>query len=162
MSPQSKSKPSKAKKESTFFDLLKQDHDKVRDLFEQIEEDEDGENREELFAGLQSEIQEHLQLEEKFFYPVLEQSEAAREKALESYEEHNVAKTVLGDLVGLDKEDERWDAKLKVLQEIVSHHLQEEEKNIFKLAKKVLEPDQIKQITGQIRQQKSETEKKAA
>ncbi len=160
MAPQSKL--SKAKKETTFFDLLKHDHDKVRDLFEQIEEDEDGENREKLFADLQSEIQEHLQLEEKFFYPALEQSENARDRALESYEEHNVAKTVLREFSGMSLEDERWDAKLKVLQEIVSHHLQEEEKNIFKLARKVLEPDQIKQITDQIKQKKSETEKKAA
>ncbi len=162
MAPQSKSNPAKTKKETTFFDILKQDHDKVRDLFEQIEEDEEGEKREELFAVLRSEITGHLALEEKFFYPVLEQSEAVRDKALESYEEHNVAKTVLGEFSGLDREDERWDAKLKVLQEIVSHHLQEEEKNIFKMAKKALEPDQIKQITDQIQQQKSVTEKKAA
>lgn len=163
MAPQSKTKPQqKGKKESTFFDLLRQDHDKVRDLFEQIEEDEEGENREELFSGLRSELQEHLQLEEKFFYPVLEQSDDTRDKALEAYEEHNVAKTVLGEFSNLDREDERWDAKIKVLREIVNHHLQEEEKNVFKLAKKALEQDQIKQITDQIRQQKSQMEKKAA
>ena len=47
-------------------------------------------------------------------------------------------------------------AKFKVLQEVVNHHLQEEEKNVFKMAKKVLEPDQIKQITDQIQQTKSQ------
>ncbi|OGW33869.1 MAG: hypothetical protein A2010_16480 [Nitrospirae bacterium GWD2_57_9] len=163
MSPQSKSKSSsKGKKEVTFIDLLKQDHDKVRDLLEQIEEDEEGENRRELFAGLQSEVQEHMELEEKFFYPALEQNEESSDKALESYEEHHVAKMVLGEFSGVDIEDDRWMAKFKVFQEIVSHHLQEEEKNIFKLVKNVLEPDRIKEITDQIRQMKSETEKKAA
>lgn len=164
MTPQSKSssKSSKGKKESSFFDILKQDHDKARDMFEQIEEDEKGENREELFSSLQSELTLHMELEENFFYPVMEQSDDLREKAMEAYEEHNVAKTVLGEFSGLDMDDERWDAKLKVLQEIVSHHMQEEEKNIFKLAKKALEPDQIKQITDQIMQQKSAEEKKAA
>lgn len=163
MAPQSKSKSSsKGKKEMTFFDILKQDHDKVRDIFGQIEEDEEGENREGLFTGLQSELQEHLELEEKFFYPVLEQSEDARKKALEAYEEHNVAKHVLKECSSLDFEDERWKAKVTVLQEIVSHHLQEEEKNIFKTAKSLLEKDQIQQITDQIMQQKSRMEKKAA
>ena len=103
-----------------------------------------------------------MELEEKFFYPVLEQNEASADKALESYEEHHVAKMVLGEFSGLDVEDDRWMAKFKVLQEIVSHHLQEEEKNVFKMVKKVMEPDQIKQITEQIQQMKSQAEKKAA
>ncbi len=155
-------KSPKGKKEITVFDLLKQDHDKVRDLFGQIEENEEGERREELFSGLKSSLQEHLQLEEELFYPVLEKSEDAREKALEAYEEHNVAKTVLGEFSNVDPKDDRWDAKMKVLKEIVYHHLQEEEKNTFKTARKALEKDQIQQITEQIRQKKSEIEKKAA
>lgn len=153
-------KSPKGKKEITVFDLLKQDHDKVRDLFQQIEEDE--QNKQKLFAGLQSELKEHLQLEEQFFYPILEKSEDLREKAFEAYEEHNVAKTVLGEFSNLDPKDDHWDAKMKVLKEIVNHHLQEEEKNTFKTARKALEKDQIRQITDQIRQKKSEAEKKAA
>ncbi len=150
----------RGKSETTFIDLLLQDHEKVRDLFEQIEEDEEGENREELFPELESELQMHMELEEKFFYPVLQQAEDAREKALEAYEEHNVAKTVLGELEKLKMDDERWQAKMNVLHEIVNHHLEEEEKNTFKMAKKILEKDQIQEITQQIQEQK--TEKKAA
>ncbi len=162
MSPQTKSSSRpKGKKEITFFDILKQDHDKVRNLFEQIV-DEEAENREELFASLQSELQEHLDLEEKFFYPVLEQNESTHDKALEAYEEHHVAKMLLSEFSGLSREDDRWNAKIKVLKEVVNHHLQEEEKNVFKLAKKELEPDRIKQLTEQIQQQKSQMEKKAA
>lgn len=163
MSPQGKAKSQqRAKKEVMFFDLLKQDHKKVKDMFEQIEEDEGGEKRKELFAELRSELSEHMQMEENFFYPVLEQSEDTREKVLEAYEEHNVAKTVLGEFSSLDLHDERWEAKIKVLQDIVDHHVQEEEKEVFKTAQKTLEKDQIKQITDQIRQQKSGAEKKAA
>jgi iron-sulfur cluster repair protein YtfE (RIC family) len=162
MSPQSKSKSSKPKRESTFFDLLKEDHDKVKDMFEQIEEQEEADSKEELFATLHSELQEHMAMEEKFFYPLLEQDESAREKALEAYEEHDVAKTVAAAFKGLDVENERWDAKIKVLQEIVNHHLQEEEKIIFKMAKKMLKSEQIKQITDQMMQMKSQAEKKAA
>jgi hemerythrin-like domain-containing protein len=69
---------------------------------------------------------------------------------------------VLGEFGEVDVADDRWMAKFKVFQEIVSHHLQEEEKNIFKMVKKVLEPDQIKNITDQMQQMKSESQKKAA
>ena len=162
MSPAKTSGKSRGKKEVTFFDLLKQDHDKVKDIFQQIEEDEDGENREELFAGLQSELQTHIDLEEKLVYPVMQQSEELREKILEAYEEHNVAKHVLNECSNLDLEDERWEAKCSVLREIVNHHLQEEEKNLFNMAKKALEKEKIQDITNQIQQQKSGVQKEAA
>lgn len=162
MTPQGKAGGKSKAKETSFFDILKQDHDNVKNMFEQIEEDEEGENREEMFAGLRSELQEHMQLEENFFYPVMEQSEDLRDMALEAYEEHHVAKTILSEFSGLDFDDDRWHAKMKVLQEVVNHHIQEEEKNIFKSARKALETDQISEITNQIREHKRGMEKKAA
>ncbi len=163
MTPQSKSSRSKSSQKSmTFMDILKQDHDQTKDVFERIEEDEEGENREELFTSLRSALEQHMELEEKFFYPILEQNEDTNDKALESLEEHHVAKMVLKEFDSMDLQDDRWMAKFKVLQEVVNHHIQEEEKNIFKMVKKTLEPDQIKEITAQIQQAKSETEKKAA
>lgn len=163
MSPQGKSssKSSRAKHENTFFDILKQDHEKITEIFEKIEEDE-GENREELYAGLRSELLEHFQLEESFFYPILDQNEATHDAALDAFEEHGLVKVVLSDCNSLDPEDERWNAKLKLMKTLVNHHVQEEEKNIFKTAKKALGQDRIKQITEQMMQQQSQAEKKAA
>jgi hypothetical protein len=103
-----------------------------------------------------------MELEERIFYPVLGQSEDTRDKTLEAIEEHNLARIVLKDLSSLDIEDERWEAKMKVLQEVVNHHIEEEEKNTFKAARKILEKEQIQQITDQMMQEKSAAEKKAA
>lgn len=149
---------SQAKSDMSLFDLLKKDHDNVKDLFEQIQEDGDMEmeSREDLFSQIEEELEMHMEGEEKFFYPALKESEEAHEKVLEAYEEHHVAKTVLGETADLDKEDERWDAKIKVLNELVEHHIKEEEGEIFKIAKRVLAKEQIQEIARQIQQQKDQ------
>ncbi len=149
---------SRGKGEMDLFTLLKQDHKKVRDLFEQIEED--GESKMEfqgdLFSQIEDELQLHMDGEEGFFYPALEKSEKSHEKALESYEEHHVTKMVLGEFGDLAQDDERWKAKIKVLKELVTHHIDEEEKEVFKIARKALDREEIQQIGQQILQQKEQ------
>ncbi len=151
----SQSKP----KEMTFFDLLKEDHQKVLALFEQLEEDGEMEmdSREDIFSQIEEELEMHLEGEEKFFYPVLEESEDTHEKVLEAYEEHHVAKTVLGEFGELSQDDERWMAKVKVLKEIVNHHVEEEEGKVFKAARKALDKEKIQEITHQFQEQKGQS-----
>jgi hypothetical protein len=149
---------SKSPDRSDLFALLKKDHEKVKGLFEQLQEDGEMEmdSREELFSQIQEEIEIHMEGEEKFFYPALDQADETHEKVLESYEEHHVAKTVLEEFEELDQEDERWMAKVKVLKEIVEHHVEEEEKELFKLAKKTLDKEEIQEISMQIQERKAE------
>ncbi len=150
--------PAKGKGEMDLFSLLKQDHKKVRDLFEQIEEDGEAEMefQGDLFSQIEDELQLHMDGEEGFFYPALEKSEKSHEKALESYEEHHVTKMLLGEFGDLAQDDERWKAKIKVLKEVVTHHIEEEEKEIFKIAKRALGREEIQQIGRQILQQKEQ------
>jgi hypothetical protein len=137
------------------FDLLKEDHDKVKDLFEQIEDSEDDtESREELFSQIKGDLEIHMEGEESYLYPALEEHDDTREMALEAYEEHHVAKTVLIEVEELDQEDERWKAKMKVLKELIEHHIEEEEGELFKLAKKVLAKEEIQEISANIEQLK--------
>jgi DNA-directed RNA polymerase specialized sigma24 family protein len=56
---------------------------------------------------------------------------------LEAYEEHGVVKLVLGQLPQVDPEDERFHAKMTVLKEMIEHHVQEEEGEMFKLLAKI-------------------------
>ncbi|HSR12240.1 MAG TPA: hemerythrin domain-containing protein [Thermodesulfobacteriota bacterium] len=152
--------PSRSRsKEMTLFDLLQQDHRKVIDLFDQLEEDGEMEmdSRGDLFAQIEEELDIHMQGEERFFYPALEQSEEGRDKVLEGYEEHHVAKTVLEEFGGMPQDDERWMAKVKVLKEIVAHHVKEEEGGIFKMARKALDKEQIQEIAQQIQQAKGQS-----
>jgi acetone carboxylase gamma subunit len=60
-------------------------------------------------------------------------------KTLEAIEEHTYAKTVVQDLMNMQKDDERRQAKLAVLEEMVEHRIEEKEKQLFRQAKKVLQ-----------------------
>lgn len=140
------------------FEVLKQDHEKVRYLFDKIEKGgkKERSSLQKLFTQIEEELQVHMEGEERFLYPALEQHDESRGKALEGYEEHQVAKTLIGTFSSLAVDDERWEAKLKVLNEVVEHHMQEEEREMFKMARALLKKDQVEQITAQLQQHKRE------
>jgi len=148
--------PSSSKSGMGLFDLLKKDHDTVKGLFEQIQGESKKANKETLFSKIEKELEIHMEGEEKYFYPALGESEEAREHVLEAYEEHRVAKTLLEEASGLNKEDERWDAKIKVLCELVDHHIEEEEGELFKVAKDVLDEERRQEIARQIKENKEQ------
>src|SRR5689334_10141508 len=80
---------------ATLFDLLRQDHDSARVLFDKIERSskKEVETRQELFKQIEQELLVHMEGEERFLYTALEQHDEAREKVLVSYEQHVVART---------------------------------------------------------------------
>lgn len=144
--------------EMTIFEVLKQDHEKVRYLFDMIGKTgkKDIAALQKLFSQVEEELEVHMEGEERFLYTALEKHEEPREKVLESYEEHQVAKTLIGTFKSLAVDDERWSAKVSVLNEIVEHHIQEEERELFKMARKVLDRERIHEITLQFQQHKRE------
>lgn len=159
--PEKTAQKSSSHEERNIIDLLKQDHEKTRYLFDKLTKSGRKEvaTLEKLFTQLEEELEIHMEGEERFFYPALEQHEEARDKALESYEEHQVAKTLLGTFKSLAVDDERWSAKLKVLNEVVEHHLQEEEKELFKMARKALDKNQMQEMAVQFQRHKREGRK---
>lgn len=134
------------------FGLLRQDHEMVRELLKRIEKSSSGqvELRQELFSKLEHELLVHMEAEERFFYTALEQHDESREGALESYEEHQVTKSIIGAFNGLAVDDARWPAKLRVLGQLVRRHEDEEEHKLFKVAKKVLGNDQLQGIAARV------------
>ncbi|WP_224958946.1 hemerythrin domain-containing protein [Geomonas subterranea] len=156
-----KSSESHGRAEMTIFDVLKQDHEKARYLFDKAEKAGKKEisSLQKLFSQLVEELELHMEGEERFFYSVLEQNEEMRDKVLQAFEEHQVAKTVLGTFQSLAVDDERWMAKLKVFGEIVEHHMQEEEREVFKLARKALGKEQQHEIALAFQRSKREGRK---
>lgn len=134
------------------FEILKQDHRKVSDLFERIEA-ASGQTKKNLFSQLKSELDLHAQLEESLFYPRLEKTQSAKEITLEAYEEHKVVKDLLAELSN-GKVDEQWDAKLTVLKENVEHHVEEEEGELFDKAQDELSDDEAESIGAQMEAEK--------
>jgi iron-sulfur cluster repair protein YtfE (RIC family) len=145
------------------FELLKQDHKKVSDIFEKLEETTERavKTRQELYARLRLELDVHTQIEEEVFYPAIENAEETRSLTLEAYEEHNVVKQLLDELDALPVEDETWTAKLKVLHENVEHHVDEEESELFSKARDVLTTAEIDELGLRLEAAK-QTHKRAA
>ena len=119
-------------------DLLKEQHKEVKDLFENVLDTEDGEERQTLMDEIVEKLKVHTQIEEEIFYPAIrELGEKGEKMILEALEEHHVVDLVIAELPTLDPEDDRFEAKMTVLCELVNHHVEEEEKEMFKLAKKL-------------------------
>jgi hemerythrin-like domain-containing protein len=114
--------------------MLKDDHKTVEQLFKRFEKAGPRAyvEKRDIVDRIIDELSVHAAIEEQLFYPVARATVPGTEDlALESLEEHGVAKWVLADLEKMSPEDERFDAKVKVLIESVRHHIEEEEQDLF-------------------------------
>lgn len=134
------------------YTLLKKDHEKVKSIFKALGETTERavKKRETLFAQLKSELTIHAEAEEAVFYPRVLDPKETHEITLEALEEHKVVKTLLAELDSDAKDTEEWSAKLKVLQENVEHHVEEEEGELFKKAQKALSKEEAESIAEEI------------
>jgi len=146
------------------FNLLKADHKKVADILEKLDATSERalKTREELFTKLKRELDLHSMIEETIFYPVLEEADETHEITLEAFEEHALVKQLLEELQSLAKDDEQWTAKFTVLKENVEHHVEEEEGEMFKKARKVLSDEAIETLGARMEKAKGKQEKASA
>lgn len=129
----------------TIYDILKAEHKQVSDLIQQAMRD----GSKETFFKVKAKTDPHLQGEEKFFYPLLEDKSKLRDLVKDAYEEHNEIKSISSELQSMDAGNSNWTSKIKELDQIVSHHVDEEENKIFPAAQKVLGEDKAQQIAQQ-------------
>jgi hemerythrin-like domain-containing protein len=121
------------------LELIKQDHKKTLSELEGLTSSESG--RDQKYSSMKKELIAHMNAEESTLYPQLEKS--IRMKVLEAIEEHNTVKMVMEQMDSMSSSDDRWLAKLMVVQENVKHHIQEEEGEIFKEAQEKFSNDQL-------------------
>ena len=119
--------------------LLKKQHREVEGLFKQVGKADGARERRRLLDEIAAKLTMHSKIEEEIFYPAVRElgTKKAEEMIDEAYEEHHVVKLVLAELPQVDPEDERFEAKMTVLQQLVQHHVEEEEGQMFKLAEKI-------------------------
>jgi hemerythrin superfamily protein len=139
------------------LDLIKQDHKRLRKLLEETLNAEGGE-REERLDHLRTELVAHERMEEEVLYPRLRDEKKAHETVLEGYEEHHVADVLLDELLDVPPETDLWKAKLKVLKENVEHHMDEEEDELFKGARAVLDRHELNRLGERMAQIKRSAE----
>ena len=136
------------------FSLLKADHEKVAELFEQLES-ANGQAKLRVFEQIKTELDLHAHIEEKIFYPALEKPKQTHDLTLEAYEEHDVVKKLLRELSRAKTANEEWEAKAKVLQENVEHHVEEEENELFTKASSVLGEEDIEALGERMEEEKT-------
>ena len=113
--------------------LLTSDHRKVEGLFAQFEKASGASAKEKIVREICTELKVHTMIEEEIFYPAIKGK--VEEDALdEAYVEHDSAKLLVNELEAAEPDEAYYDAKVKVLQELIEHHVAEEEKqrdNLF-------------------------------
>ena len=114
--------------------LLKNDHKTVEKLFKQFEKlgDNAHKTKREVVDKIIEELSIHAAIEEQHFYPTIrEKAPDVGDDVLEGLEEHHVVKWTLSELKDMSPQAERFDAKVTVLIEMVRHHVEEEEADMF-------------------------------
>ena len=110
--------------------LLKQDHRTVEELFEAFEKASGEGRKQKLAEQICLELSVHATIEEEIFYPACE-GKIEEDLLKEAYVEHDGAKVLIAQIIDGDgQSDEYFDAKVKVLQEQIEHHVEEEEKRL--------------------------------
>ena len=119
--------------------LLKADHRKVEQLFAQYQKARASTRKKELASQICLELTVHTKIEEDVFYPACREDGVDEDMMNEANVEHDAAKVLVAEIEAGNPDDEYYDAKVKVLSEMIKHHVKEEEKkqgNMFSKAKK--------------------------
>jgi hypothetical protein len=106
--------------------LLKEDHRKVEQLFKDFEDAKGDGRKQKIAEQIAAELIVHSQIEEEIFYPACE-GKVEEADIKEAYVEHDAAKVLIAEIVAGGPSDEYYEAKVKVLNEEISHHIKEEE-----------------------------------
>ena len=124
---------------------IKKEHDEFRELITQIENAK-GKTKQNLFEDLYAKLIGHHESEEHVLFPdVKEKSdEEGKDVVMEMIEEHSLAAYQFSVIQKTDIDNETWDAKFSVLKEVLTHHMDEEEDELFKQARKVLDKEVLK------------------
>jgi hemerythrin-like domain-containing protein len=139
--------------------LLKQDHEKVKELLSQLEETTSRgvKRRQELLNKIADEVRLHAHVEETLFYPAFRDAGSTNEDEkifLEAAEEHRLVHEMLPEIEDTDPATELFSARAKVLKDLIEHHAEEEEKEMFKRARELMSAEERKALGERIEERK--------
>ncbi len=130
-------------------DLLKQQHEEVAALFEKIEQATSEEKQLTFFEEVARKLVAHDGMERQLLYPRCVQKLGMNEVLAESMVEHGIIEFGLYGAVGAVGEDE-FEARCTVLKELVEHHVDEEEKELFKMMKAGFTDEELEQLGAEL------------
>jgi len=137
-----------AQKVPQLFQLLEKDHREAEQMMKQLHSVSQNQ-REDLFLNLRDELTEHMQVEEKYFYPKLKQIGEMRELVQDALQEHKEAKDFLAELEDMGTDAPEWQDTFRQMQQGIKHHVQDEEQKIFPQCTQFINDSQLDQIAQQ-------------
>jgi hemerythrin superfamily protein len=143
------------------LEVLKQDHQKVKKLFQEVKQATDQAKRKELFNEIDTELEIHAHIEETVFYPAIEEHEEFKDMVAGALEEHQEAKTLLDELEELGADNHDFGSKLQLLIEAVEHHVEEEEGEMFPKIREVFDEDELEQLGQELEAAKGKEHREA-
>jgi hemerythrin-like domain-containing protein len=134
--------------------LLKRQHREVEKLFSQALKTDDPRTRRNARDAILEALQRHTKIEEDVFYPAVREigTKKAEEMVGEAFEEHHVVNLVLAELPKLDPDSDNFEAKMTVLKELIEHHVEEEEDEMFPMAERRLGNERMNELAEQMKQ----------
>jgi hemerythrin superfamily protein len=130
--------------------LLKNDHKKVKGLFKKLKGHDLS-----VVPEICAELTIHAEIEEKIFYPAI-RPQVEDLDVDEAYEEHHVVKVLIEELEAMKPTDDRYEAKAIVLMEMVEHHVEEEEGELFPEVRESLGRNRLKEIGAELEAMKAD------
>jgi len=129
------------------YHMLKDDHDKIKNLLKESTESEESSR----FREIKDQLNIHMESEEKYFYPRIKAID--EDGVNRSFKEHEEARQIIKDLENIHWKDEEWFNKLKMLRKSVENHVEKEESIIFPESER-LSTLQREEIAQQIEEEK--------
>jgi hemerythrin-like domain-containing protein len=146
------------------IELLKADHERVKAILSQLEDSTERavKKRVDLLAKLEMEITIHTKLEEEILYPAFKEAGGKEQDIMyyEAKEEHRtVDALVLPDLKNTDPGTREFSGRVKVVKELLEHHIEEEESEMFPQANKLLGKAKLDELGVQMEEMKAQYKK---
>jgi len=138
------------------YQVLMKDHRSVDELFREIEKSDDREvkGREQLFARLRKELEDHTLIEEDVFYPLIEKLRGTKVLVEQSFEEHAGFEAILQEISEMPANKDDWLQKISELKDVVQRHVRREEDMMFPAARKELDESRAEELGRQILEMK--------
>ena len=137
------------------YDRLKKDHEKQRELCETLKNTHSGsQNRANLWEELKVELEAHASAEEQVFYSALMKKPEGTEESRHSVHEHQEMTKLITELDAMDQSTDVWEKKFKKLAHDVVHHVDEEEADIFPVARKCIDSERAKDMVAEFNTRK--------
>src|SRR5437870_8409679 len=139
--------------------LLMEDHKNVRQLLKRLEAttERSTDQREQLLSKIESEVKMHTTIEEEIFYPAYKdavRSKDDKELYFEALEEHHLVDLVMPEIKSTETDADEFGAKAKVLKDLIEHHAEEEETQMFPKARKAMGVAKLRELGKELDERK--------